>query len=537
LNREVTERTEARYDKVHPLGEPRTATRWDRGQYNAKLHTAEAPPTMYQFASVISASAISFLLMLPGYCVAAPPNVVMFLIDDLGATDLGCFGSTFYETPNIDRLAASGMRFTHAYAACPVCSPTRASIMTGRYPARTGVTDYIGAKLPPDWDRNTRLLPAPYSKQLSLEERTVAEALQDAGYATFHGGKWHLGNQGFLPTDQGFDVNIGGDQKGSPRSYFSPYRNAFMKDGPTGEHMPIRLANEATAFIAAHSDRPFFVYMPFYSVHIPLNAPKELIKKYETKAAGLKPAGAEVGREGDSAVRLVQNHPTYAAVVESMDTAVGMVLDKLKELDLEDNTLIIFTSDNGGLATAEGRPTSNLPLRAGKGWLYEGGIRVPTIVRLPGVTAKGSTCEAPIVSTDYFPTILEVTGRPLEPEHHVDGLSIAPLLRGKTRPMRPLFWHYPHYGNQGGRPGGAVRDDRYKLIEWYEGDEPELFDLQADPSEKTNIATDRPEVVERMKKLLDDWRADAGAKMPTKNQNFSADRVKNGAVRGKRAAG
>jgi arylsulfatase A-like enzyme len=479
---------------------------------------------------------ISVVLTSSGVSVAAPPNVVMFLIDDLGATDLGCFGSTFYETPNIDRLAASGMRFTTAYAACPVCSPTRASIMTGRYPARTGVTDFIGAKQPDTWDRNTRLLPAQYTKQLRLEERTVAEALRDAGYATFLAGKWHLGNKGFLPTDQGFDVNIGGDHKGSPKSYFSPYGNALMKDGPHGEHMPTRLANEAAAFIEAKADQPFFVFMPFYSVHIPLNAPRELIKKYEAKAAALKSTGPEVGREGESELRLVQNHATYAAVVESMDTAVGIVLDKLKELGLEDNTLVIFTSDNGGLSTAEGRPTSNVPLRAGKGWLYEGGVRVPTIVRLPGVTAEGSSCEAPIISTDYFPTILEVTGLPPEPAHHVDGQSIVPLLRGDSRKMRPLFWHYPHYGNQGGRPGGVVRDERYKLIEWYDG-ELELFDLVADPSETTNLVDDHPEVAQRMTRMLAGWRVEVGAKMPTENPNYRADRAKNRERRSKRAAG
>jgi arylsulfatase A-like enzyme len=476
--------------------------------------------------------------MLPSICVAAPPNVVMFLIDDLGATDLGCFGSTFYETPNIDRLAASGMRFTTACAACPVCSPTRASIMTGRYPPRTGVTDYIGGKNQPEvWTRNTRLMPAPYADHLALEERTVAEALRDAGYATFFAGKWHLGSKGFLPTDHGFDLNIGGTNAGSPKSYFSPYGNPLMKDGPHGEHMPIRLASEAAAFMTANAERPFLVFMPFYSVHIPLNAPRELIKKYEAKAAALKSRGPEAGREHESELRLVQNHPTYAAVVESMDTAVGIVLDKLKELGLEDNTLVIFTSDNGGLSTAEGRPTSNLPLRAGKGWLYEGGVRVPTIVRLPGVTEEGSTCEAPIASTDYFPTILEVTGRPLEPKNHLDGESIVPLLRGESRKVRPMFWHYPHYGNQGGQPGGAVRDERYKLIEWYEDGELELFDLVVDPNETRNVAKDHPEVAQRMKKMLEDWRVEVGAKMPTENPNYRADRAKDRERRGKRGAG
>jgi arylsulfatase A-like enzyme len=409
---------------------------------------------------------------------ASPPNVVLFVMDDLGATDLGCFGSTFYETPHLDRLAASGMRFTIAYAACPVCSPTRASIMTGRYPQRTGITDYIGASNQPEkWPRNTQLLPAPYANQLALEERTIAEVLREAGYATCSSGKWHLGGEGFLPTEQGFDVNIAGYAAGSPRSYFPPYQNPYLKDGPSGEYLPLRLAEEASRFIAANADRPFFVYIPLNSVHTPLQAIPELIQKYEAKAARLKPAGPASRREWFTKVRLVQNHPTYAAMIESMDTAVGIVLTKLDELGIAENTVVLFTSDNGGLSTAEGRPTSNVPLRAGKGWLYEGGIRVPTIVRWPGVTAPGSTCSTPIISNDYFATIQEVAKQPSKPQQQTDGVSLVPLFHGKSIDARPLFWHYPHYGNQGGMPGGAVRDSRWKLIEWYEGTV-ELYDLE-----------------------------------------------------------
>lgn len=451
-------------------------------------------------------------------------NVVLFVIDDLGATDLGCYGSTFYETPRLDKLAGSGMRFTSAYAACPVCSPTRASIMTGRYPARVGITDFISdSNTPETWNRNTKLLPARYEHQLALDEVTIAESLRGAGYATFLAGKWHLGGTGFLPTDQGFDVNKGGTRAGSPRSYFSPYNNPLLKDGPDGEDLSKRLADEACHFIAENSDKPFFAYIPFYAVHIPLQAPAELIKKYEAKAAGLKSEGPETGREWGRDVRLVQNHPVYAAMVESMDSAVGMILDKLEELGLDENTIVIFTSDNGGLATAEGRPTSNVPLRCGKGWLYEGGVRVPAIVRAPGVAAEGSVCAAPIMSTDYFPTILELTGKQLEPEHHADGVSFATLLRGDTRPQRPIFWHYPHYGNQGGMPGGAVRDGNWKLIEWYEGTV-ELYDLAADPSETKNIAKDHPDVVTRMQKSLSDWRAEVGAKMPSKNLKYDPEK-------------
>jgi arylsulfatase A-like enzyme len=463
------------------------------------------------------------LIVVPPVQAEPPPNVVMFVVDDLGATDLGCFGSTFYETPHLDQLAASGMRFTAAYAACPVCSPTRASIMTGRYPARTGITDYIGGSNQPEkWTRNTPLMPASYANRLALNERTIAEALRDADYATFFAGKWHLGGPGFLPTDQGFGANKGGYNAGSPRSYLSPYRNPYLKDGPPGEHLPLRLAEETCRFIAANAEHPFFAYLSFYSVHTPLQAPAGLIKKYEGKATTLVVTEPAWGRERQRNVRLVQNHPTYAAMIEGMDSAVGMVLDKLEALGIADNTIVVFTSDNGGLATSEGSPTSNRPLRAGKGWLYEGGLRVPTIVRWPGVTAAGSTCESPIISNDYFPTILEVVGRPLEPEHHVDGVSFAPLLRGESLEPRLMYWHYPHYGNQGGMPGGAVRDGRWKLIEWYEGST-ELYDLEADPSETKNVANEHADVASKLRKSLHDWRVKVGAKMSTVNPGYRAE--------------
>jgi arylsulfatase A-like enzyme len=456
-------------------------------------------------------------------CLSAerPPNIVLFVMDDLGATDLGCFGSTFYETPHIDELAAGGMRFTAAYAACPVCSPTRASIMTGRYPQRAGITDYIGGSNQPEkWTRNTRLLPAPYSMQLALEERTIAEVLREAGYANCSSGKWHLGGTGFLPTDQGFDVNIAGYAAGSPRSYFPPYQNPFLTDGPPGEYLPLRLAGEACQFMAAHAERRFFVYVPLNSVHTPLQAKPELVKKYEAKAASLDADGPAWRREWDTKVRLVQNHPTYAAMIESMDAAVGTVLTELEELGLADNTVVIFTSDNGGLSTAEGRPTSNVPLRAGKGWLYEGGIRVPTIVRWPDVIAPGSNCSTPIISNDYFPTIVEAVQEKVESPQDIDGTSIVPLLRGETIDERPLFWHYPHYGNQGGMPGGAVRDGRWKLIEWYESGDIELYDLEVDPSETKNLATERADVAEKLLTSLNEWRRDVGGKMPKANPRF-----------------
>ena len=364
----------------------------------------------------------------------AAPNIVVFLVDDFGARDVGCFGSTFYETPRIDRLAKEGMRFTAAYASCPVCSPTRASMMTGKYPQRTGVTDYIntrGKNQPDKWPRNTRLLPAPYSDHLALGERTIAEVLRDAGYATFFAGKWHLGGDGFLPSDQGFEINKGGMEWGSPKSYFSPYGNRLLRDGPPRESLTLRLGDETCRFIESNRERPFFAYLSFYSVHIPLQAHDDLIQKYKAKAAKLAAPIDEWGKEGRSKVRLVQNNPVYAAMIEETDTAIGNVLDKLEELGLTKNTIVLFTSDNGGLSTAEGWSTSNLPLRGGKGWIYEGGIRVASIMRWPGVAKPESECATPIISNDYFPTFVAAANG-TAPKDAVDGVNLASLLRGEN---------------------------------------------------------------------------------------------------------
>lgn len=326
----------------------------------------------------------------------AGPNVVFFLVDDLGWRDLGCFGSTFYETPHADRLARDGMRFTSGYAACPVCSPTRASILSGKYPARLATTDYFGAAQPDAWKRNTLLLPAAYSERLPREETTLAEAFHAAGYATFFAGKWHLGPEGYWPEDQGFDVNRGGCERGGPyggNKYFSPYGNPRLADGPPGEHLPDRLATETVKFIESHRDGPFFAYLSFYSVHTPLMARPDLQAKYAEKAKRLEATGPAWLPEGTRQVRQVQNHAVYAGMVEAMDSAVGKVLDALDRLRLAERTVVVFMSDNGGLSTSEGSPTSNVPLRAGKGWMYEGGIREPMIVRWPGVTRPGSACD------------------------------------------------------------------------------------------------------------------------------------------------
>jgi arylsulfatase A-like enzyme len=452
-------------------------------------------------------------------------NIVFFVVDDLGQRDLGCYGSSFYETPHLDRLASEGALFPNAYATCPVCSPTRASIMTGQYPQRTGITDYIGAAQPAKWKRNTPHLPAPYTEQLSLEYVTLAESLKSHGYTTFFAGKWHLGGEGFSPEDQGFDINMGGLERGGPyggKKYFSPYGNPKLPDGPDGEHLPDRLASEAAKFIEQNHDKPFFVYLPFYSVHTPLIARPDLVEKYEKKRSYLGQHDV-FGDEPPRKVRLTQDHAVYAGMVEAMDQAVGKVVAKLDDLGLANDTLVIMTSDNGGLSTSEGSPTSNLPLRAGKGWLYEGGTRTSLIMRWPGVIAPGMVNESRVISADYFPTILDAADLPLEPEHHKDGVShLTSLKSGEPTANRPLFWHYPHYGNQGGAPGASVLDGNWKLIEWFDSDTVELFNLAADPGETRNLATEEHSQVERLQEALHSWQADVGAVRSEVNPKFDS---------------
>lgn len=450
-------------------------------------------------------------------------NFVFILVDDLGWRDLGCFGSAFYETPHVDALARSGMRFTDAYAACPVCSPTRVSIMTGKYPARLATTDWFGAPQPDRMGRHrTRqkpLLPAPYCEKMPLEEITLAEAMKSAGYATFFAGKWHMGGEGFFPEDQGFDVNKGGHHRGSPPGgYFAPYKNPKLVNGPEGEHLPDRLADESVRFIEQVGDKPFLLYLSFYSVHTPLQSRADLKAKYKAKAAKVEHEGPRFLPEGERKNRQVQDHAVYGGMVEAMDSAVGKVTAALEREGLTDSTAIFFMSDNGGLSTSEGSPTSNLPLRAGKGWLYEGGIREPMIVVWPGRTEAGSLCSTPVTSTDFYPTMLEMAKLPPRPGQHRDGRSLVPLLEGKgSLDREALFWHYPHYGNQGGSPGSAVRTGDWKLIEFFEDGRLELFDLKNDPGEKRNLASERPDVAASMHAKLKAWRKEIGARLPSKN--------------------
>jgi arylsulfatase A-like enzyme len=449
---------------------------------------------------------------------SVPPklNFIFILVDDMGQRDLGCYGSTFYETPNTDRLASQGMRFTDAYAAGPVCSPTRASILTGKYPARLHLTDYIGAS------RTGKLLPAKFLDHLPLEEVTLGEAFKEAGYTTFFAGKWHLGKKEFYPDRQGFETIVG-VADGMKR--FSPYGCKDLPDGPPGEYITDRLTEESLKFLDANRDRPFLLYLSHYAVHIPIEAKKEMVKRYETKAKGL-PAdlGPRFAKDLGRDVRVVQDHAAYGAMVESVDESVRRLMKKLDELGLAESTAIIFLSDNGGLSTAEGTPTANVPLRAGKGWLYEGGIREPLIIKWPSVTKPGSVCHEPVTSTDFYPTMLEMAGLALRPEQHVDGVSLVPLLKGTATPKREaLYWHFPHYSNQGGPPCGAVRAGDLKLIEWYEDDRVELYCLKDDIGEKTDLAARMPEKVEALRKRLHDWRQSVGAVMPTANPNFGKE--------------
>lgn len=472
-----------------------------------------------------------------GLCAdARPPNIVFLLADDLGQRDLGCYGSTFYETPHLDQLARDGARFTDAYAACPVCSPSRASILTGWWPQRTGITDYIepdGRNGPSSWSRNTRLLPAANCDRLALDAPTLAKALRAAGYATFFAGKWHLGPDGYLPQDQGFDINLGGHAGGAPfggRHYFPPYGNPQLSDGPPGEHLPDRLATETARFIASQGDRPFLAYLSFYSVHTPLVARQDLQEKYEQKRSRL---GLETRwrREGERDVRLVQDHAVYAAMVEAMDLAVGKVLAQLDACGLRDNTLVIFTSDNGGLSTSEGWPTSNLPWRGGKGWLYEGGIREPLLVRWPQVAVPGSVIATPVCSPDFFPTLLAAAGVAPAADQRLDGANFLPLLAGETWPERALCWHYPHYGNQGGAPGAAIRLGRWKLIEWLEDGRIELFDLDADPGETQDLAAREPARVAQLQARLHAWQQEVGAVFPAPNPRYDPEQPSGRAAR------
>jgi len=424
--------------------------------------------------------------------VAAPPlNFVVFLTDDLGATDLSGYGSTFYETPNLDRLAREGAKFTQAYSACTVCSPTRAAMMTGKYPARLHLTDWIAGH-----DRPFAKLRIPdWTKELSLGERTLAEALHEKGYVSGHFGKWHLEH---TARDHGFDVTVGDNGIGSPRGYLPPYRNPNLPDGPPGEELTGRLTQEAEKFIETNREKPFFVYFAPYAVHTPLGGKPEVVAKYQAKVQTGAP----------------QHNPTYAAMVQAVDDSVGALRAKLDALGLSENTVFIFTSDNGGLVLNQ--ITYNLGMRAGKGSAYEGGVHVVGLCRWPGVTQPGAVIDKPIVTMDWPASIAATTGATLPG----DGADLRPLLGGQAFADRPIFWHYPHYHPGGATPYSAVRFGGWKLIHFYEDDHVELYDLGTDPEEKHDLAPSQPERTKSLRAKLDAWRQEAGAQVPTPNPDF-----------------
>ena len=460
------------------------------------------------------------------------PNIVFIFMDDMGWRDLGCAGSTFYETPNIDALCREGMRFDRAYAACPVCSPSRASFLSGRYPARLGVTDWIdtaGAMHP----LHGRLIDAPYLKHMPTSEVSVAQALRDGGYQTWHVGKWHLGTREYYPQRFGFDVNVGGCWWGHPRDgYFSPYHIETLPEGPEGEYLTDRLTDEAIRLIEGADERPFFLNFWHYAVHTPIDAKPADIRRFEEKARawGLDQIDPiAVGERHPTREhahqrvkrRLVQSDAAYAAMIWSLDENVGRLVQALKRAGRYENTLIVFTSDNGGLATAEGSPTCNQPASEGKGWMYEGGTRVPMFAVWPGAITPGTQSDQPVTTPDFYPTFLQAAGLPLRPAQHCDGQSILPAMRGERMEERAIFWHYPHYGNQGGTPGSSVLRGRYKLIEFFEDGRCELYDLEADVGERRDLSGELPEKARELRALLHAWRREVAAKDPERNPEWT----------------
>ena len=462
------------------------------------------------------------------YAQTQPHNVLFILADDYGWNDLSCMGSKYYETPNLDRLAANGIKFTNAYATCQVSSPSRASILTGKYTTRHGITNWIGEKSGEEWrsmNRHSKLLPADYVHNPPDEEYTIAECLRDNGYDTFIAGKWHLGNEESSPENHGFNINKGGWEAGSPRGgYFSPYNNPKLSDGAKGENLSMRLGKETIDFIRKHQKsnkkKPFFAYLSFYAVHGPIKSTQENWQYFRDKAErmGIKEHGFEIDRA--LPVRTTQDNPVYTGLIKQMDDAIGTVLDAVKEMGLDKNTLIIFTSDNGGVVSGDAYSTSLHPLRGGKGRQWEGGIRVPLLMSYPGCIA-GSTCNIPTIGTDFYPTILEYAGLPLEPQQHKDGISIFSILDNKKIEERTLYWHYPHYGNQGGEPSSIIRKGDWKLIYYYEDKHCELYNLGIDLSESEPLNIQYPDKVKELKTLLDAWLIETNAKVPVADPQYS----------------
>ncbi|HMB64656.1 MAG TPA: sulfatase [Eudoraea sp.] len=462
---------------------------------------------------------VLLLLVFISGCSASPerqPNIILFVVDDLGWTDLGCYGSDLYQTPHIDRLANSGMRFTDAYSACTVCSPSRSSIMTGKYPARTNTTDWISGHQKPF----ARMKVPEWTQFMDPGEVTLAEILKGAGYLTIHIGKWHLGEEEiYWPENQGFEQNIGGWSVGAPQKgsggngYFPPYLNPRLPDGPEGEYLTERLSHEAVEFIEASKkgDAPFFMNFWFYNVHTPLQAKKEKIEKYE-----------KLAKDGANHI-----NPVYAAMVEHMDDAIGQVIKKLEDSGMLHNTLILFTSDNGGLrGNFENRGTqvtNNFPLRSGKGDIYEGGVRVPFIASWDGRIPNATTSDVPVISADVYPTILGLAGIQGDDKHNqnMDGIDISSLLtEGESVSRDALFWHYPHYHLEGAKPYSAVRKGDWKLIEVFENDSLELYNLRDDIGERVNLVSEFPDKATELTNALNNWRNTVNAQIPQRNPHY-----------------
>jgi arylsulfatase A-like enzyme len=454
------------------------------------------------------------------------PNIVVILADDLGWKDLSAYGSTFYETPNLDALAAKGVKFTNNYSSSPVCSPTRSSIMTGKNPINTKVTDWIKGRQENGVAKSFEKFITPATAfELSLNENTIAEYALRNGYETFFAGKWHLGEEEqYWPLNQGFQTNKGGWSKGGPYAkkndstggYFTPYGNPTLADGPPGEYLTDRLANECINFLQKRKQSPFFLMYALYAVHNPLQAPEALVSKYKQKQQRLaytdnnrfSKQEAWMKNQNDWKQRLVQDHAVYAAMLENMDWNIGRIIQSLKEQGLLENTLIIFTSDNGGLSTAEGSPTTNAPLKAGKGWLYEGGIRVPMVMYWKDRIRQGLVSDIPVTTTDIFSTVATAINKKYKHPAGVEGKDLLKLLSDPAgSAARSLYWYYPHYSNQGGKPGAAIRKGKYKLIYDYEDDRIELYDISVDISEEKNLATVNVQTAKKLKKQLDLWLA------------------------------
>lgn len=436
-------------------------------------------------------------LALASPAAPAPLNFIVVLIDDMGASDLACTGSTFHQTPHIDQLAREGMRFDRAFSACTVCSPTRAALLTGQSPARTRITDWIAGHERP----KARLLPPDWCKELPETITTLPEALRSKSYASATIGKWHLGNTS--PLQHGFDRNAGGYHRGQPETWFAPYRNPALKDGPDGEFLTERLTAEAIRFMTEHKDRPFFVYLPHYSVHTPLGGKPEVIAQYRSKVSDNNP----------------HRNPVYAAMVASVDDSIGQLRKAVRDLALADRTVFIFTSDNGGLLGNARNPiTSNLGLRAGKGSPWEGGVRVPLLIDWPGLTKPGSVCPDPVITMDLAVTIANAAGSPLPKP--VDGTDLQPALRGEPLPSRPLCWHYPHYHPGGASPYSAILLDGWRLVRFLEDGHEELYHIASDPAERTECSAQHPDRRARLATALDQWLAHTSAQSPRPNPDF-----------------